>query len=64
MDRMGETRDMFEGVGCDDEIANLGESHVPFIPSSERERDERSAIERFCDDYVITPSYNLHKHGQ
>jgi hypothetical protein len=45
MDRMGETRDMFEGLGCDDEIANLGEPHVPFNPSPKRERDERSAIE-------------------
>jgi hypothetical protein len=55
MNRMGETRDMFEGLGCDDEITNLGEPHVPFNPSPERERDERSDIERFRDDYVITP---------
>jgi hypothetical protein len=52
---MEETRDMFEGLGYDDEIANLGEPHVPFNPSPDRERNERSAIERFRDDYVITP---------
>lgn len=55
MNRMGEMRDMFGDLGCDDDIANLGEPHVPFNPSPERKRDERSAIERFRDDYVITP---------
>jgi hypothetical protein len=55
MDRMEETRDMFEGLGCDDEIANLGKPYVPFNPSPERERNERSAIERFRDDYIIKP---------
>ena len=55
MNRMGEPRDLFEGLGCDDEIANLGEPHVPFNPSPERERDERSDIERFRDDYVMIP---------
>ena len=55
MDRMGEKRDMFEGLGCDEEIENLGEPHIPFNPSPERERDERSARDRFRDDYVMTP---------
>jgi hypothetical protein len=55
MNRMGETRDMFWNLGYDDEIVNLGEPHVPFNPSSERERDERFAINQFRDDYVITP---------
>ena len=41
MNRMGETRDMFWNLGYDDEIVNLGEPHVPFNPSSERERDEK-----------------------
>ena len=55
MDRMGEKRDMFEGLGCDEEIENLGEPDIPFNPSPERERDERSARDRFRDEYVITP---------
>jgi hypothetical protein len=55
MDRMGETKNKFEGLGCDDEIENLGKSHIPFNPSPERERDERSARDRFRDNYVITP---------
>jgi hypothetical protein len=53
MDRMGEERDMFEGLGCDEEIDNLGEPHIPFNPSPEHERDERSARDRFLDDYVM-----------
>ena len=52
---MGEKRDMFEGLGCDEEIANLGELHIPFNPSPEYARDERSARDWFHDDYVITP---------
>jgi hypothetical protein len=55
MNRMGEKRDMFEGLGCDWEIENLGDPFIPVNPSPERERDERSAIDRFRDDYVITP---------
>lgn len=46
MDRMGEKRDMFEGLGCDEEIANLGESHIPFNRSFEREKDEKSDRDR------------------
>ena len=53
MDKMGEKRDMFKGLGCDEEIANVGEPHIPFNRSPERERDERSDRDRFRDDYVI-----------
>ena len=35
---MGEERDMFEGLGWDKEIVSLGDPHVPFNPSPERER--------------------------
>jgi hypothetical protein len=52
---MGEKRDMFEGLGCDGEIENLGDSYISVNPSPERERDERSGRDRFHDDYVITP---------
>ena len=55
MNRMEEKRDMFEGLGCDKEIENLGEPHIQFNPSPERERDERSTRDRFHDDYVMTP---------
>src|SRR6202022_4131971 len=55
MDRMEEKRDMFEGLGCYEEIANLGEPDIPFNPSPECERDERSARNRFRDAYVMTP---------
>ena len=55
MDRMGNERDMFEGLGWDEEIHNLGDPHIPFNPSPECERDERSARDRFCDEYVMTP---------
>jgi len=54
MNRMEEKRDMFEGLECDGKIENLGESHIPFNPSPERERDERSVRDRFYDDYVMT----------
>ena len=53
MDRMAEKRYMFEGLGCDEEIENLEEPHIPLNPSPKRERDERSARDRFCDDYVM-----------
>ena len=46
MDRMGEKIYMFEGLGCDEEIENLGEPHIPFNQSPERERDERSDRDR------------------
>jgi hypothetical protein len=55
MNRMGEKRDMFEGLGCDGEIESLGDPFIPVNSSPERERDERSDIDRFRDDYVITP---------
>jgi hypothetical protein len=55
MNRMGEKRDMFEGLGCDGEIENLGNPYIPVNPSHERERDERNARGRFRDDYVMTP---------
>jgi len=55
MNMMGEKRDMFEGLGCDGEIENLGDLYIPVNPSPERERDERSARDRFRDDYVMTP---------
>jgi hypothetical protein len=48
MDRMGKKRDIFEGLRCDEEIENLGEPHIPFNSSPERERD------RFLYDYVMT----------
>jgi hypothetical protein len=54
MDRMGKKRDIFEGLRCDEEIENLGEPHIPFNSSPERERDERNARDRFLDDYVMT----------
>jgi hypothetical protein len=54
MDKMGEKRYMFEGLGCDGEIDNLGGPYIPFNPSPEHERDERSARDRFRDDYVMT----------
>jgi hypothetical protein len=52
---MGEKKDMFEGLGCDGEIENLEDPFIPVNLSPERERDERSNIDRFRDDYVITP---------
>jgi hypothetical protein len=55
MNRMGEKRDMFEGLGCDGEIENLGDPFILVNLSPERERYERSAIDRFHDDYIITP---------
>ena len=54
MDRMGKERDMYEGLRWDEEIENLRDPHIPFNPTPKRERDERSAIERFRDDYVMT----------
>ena len=55
MDRKGKERDMCEGLGWDEEIDNLGDPPIPFNPTPNHDRDERSAIERFRDDYVITP---------
>ena len=55
MNRMEEKRDMFEGLGCDKEIENLGEPHIQFNSSPKCEKDERSTRDRFHDDYVMTP---------
>ena len=52
MDRMGEEKDIFEGLGWDKEIVSLGDPRVPFNPSPER---ERSAAKRYRDDYEMTP---------
>ena len=52
MDRMGEKRDMFEGLGWDKEIVSLGDPHVPFNPSLEC---ERSVAKRHREDYEMTP---------
>ena len=62
MDRMKNERDMFEGLEWDEEIHNLGDPHIPFNPTSVRERDERNARDRFCDKYVMIPSHNIHTH--
>ena len=52
MDRMGEERDMFEGLGWDKEIVSLGDLHIPFNPSSKR---ERSVVKQYRNDYEMTP---------
>ena len=39
----------------DEEIGNLGDPHIPFNPTPKGEIDEKSGIERFRDDYVMTP---------
>ena len=51
MDRMGEERDMFEGLGWDKEIVSFGDPHIPFNPLSEK---KRSVVKRYCDDYEMT----------
>ena len=45
MDKMGKKINMFEGQGCDEEIVNLSELHIPLYLSSKRERDERSTTD-------------------
>ena len=55
MERMGKEIAMFEGLDYDEEIHNLDDPHIPFNPTPERERDERSARDRFPNDYVMTP---------
>ena len=55
MDMMENDRDTFEGLQQDEEIHNLGYSHILLNPISECERDERSATDRFCDEYVMNP---------
>ena len=52
---MGEKRDMFDGLGWDEEIVSLEDPHIPFNPLLERERNEKSAVEQFRDEYVMTP---------
>ena len=52
MDRMEEERNMFEGLRWNKEIVSLEDLHIPFNPSSER---ERSVVKRYHDDYEITP---------
>ena len=42
---------MFEGLGWNKEIVRLGDPHVPFNPSLER---ERSAAKRYREDYEMT----------
>ena len=51
---MGEKRDMFDGLRWDEEIVSLEDPHIPFNPLPERERNEKSAAERFRDEYVMT----------
>lgn len=51
MHRMGEERDMFEGLGWDKDIESLEDPHVPFNNSPER---ERSVAKRYRDDYEMT----------
>ena len=46
---------MFDGLGWDEEIVSLEDPHIPFNPMPKRERNEKSAAERFCDEYVMTP---------
>jgi hypothetical protein len=59
MDRMGDEKDMFEGLGCHEEIENLGEPifHSIHHPSV---REMREVLEI---DFVTTmswsPSHNL-----
>ena len=45
MNRKRNERDMCEGLGWDEEIDNLEDLHIPFNPTTKRERDERSANE-------------------
>jgi len=52
---MEEERDVFKGLGWDEEIISLGDIHIPFNPSPEREVNEKSVVERFCDEYVCPP---------
>ena len=54
MDRMRKERDMFEVLEWDEEIQNLGDPHIPLNSTHECERDEKSARERFRDEYVVT----------
>jgi len=44
--------DRFTGLGWDEEIVSLGDPHMPFDPSSER---ERSVVKRFGNDFYLTP---------
>ena len=55
MDMMEKVRDMFEGQEWDEKIHNLGDPHIPFNATPNRERDEISARDWFHDEYVMTP---------
>lgn len=37
MHTMEDERDMFDGLGWENEIRSLGDSHIPFNPSSEHD---------------------------
>jgi hypothetical protein len=52
---MGEERDVFKGLGWDEEIVSLADPHIPFNPSPERDVNEKRATDRFCDEYVCPP---------
>ena len=43
---------MFEGLGWDKEIVSLGDPHIPFNPSPER---EKSVVKRYREEYEMTP---------
>ena len=48
MDMMGKKRDMLEGLGCDEEIENLGEPHIPFNPSPEHTNEKCHMLPFYC----------------
>ena len=52
MHTMGDERDMFVGLGWEEEIRSLGDSHVPFNPSP---RHDIGAKNQYSDDYERTP---------
>jgi len=52
---MGEERDVFKGLGWDEEIVSLVDPHIPFKPSPERDVNEKRATDRFGDEYVCPP---------
>lgn len=52
---MGEKGEWFEGLGWEEEIVSLAEPHVSYNPSPERLRSERSAVQRYREDFVMTP---------
>lgn len=52
---MGEKGEWFEGLGWEEEIVSLAEPHVSYNPSPERLRSERSAVQRYREDFEMTP---------